>query len=61
MNNVDVRLAAKGAGIPLWQIASKMGISEPTMSRKLREPLSEEDKQQILTIISDLQKEGRSA
>lgn len=44
MSNADVRTAAKNAGVFLYQVAEAMGISEPTMTRKLRFELSEEEK-----------------
>ncbi len=57
MNNLDIKLEAAGAGIKLWQIAYKLGITDSSFSRKLRKELSLEDKQKIRKIISDL-KEG---
>ena len=51
MENMDVRLKAKGTGVPLWRIAKEMGVSEPTMTRKLRSPLNEVEKEQIFEII----------
>ena len=32
--NVDVRKAAKDSGVFLWEIADKLGVSEPTVNRK---------------------------
>lgn len=40
MENLSLRQRAKSAGIPLWKIASCIGISEPTITRWLRVPLS---------------------
>lgn len=57
MNNTDIRKYAKTHGVRLWQIADELGISEITMSRKLRYELSEEEKQKILEIINELAKE----
>lgn len=54
MENKDIRLKAKGAGVPLWAIARELRISEPTMTRKLRVPLDEEEKKRILNIIEKL-------
>lgn len=57
MKNKEIREAAKKAGIKLWQIAEKLGISEPTMTRKLRCELADEEQQRILNIIDELAKE----
>ncbi|WP_195411003.1 hypothetical protein [Ruminococcus sp. BSD2780120874_150323_B10] len=37
--NLDIRAAAKSAGVKLWEIADYFGISEPTVTRKLRHEL----------------------
>ena len=37
--NVDVRKAAKDSGVFLWEIADKLGVSEPTLNRWLRKDL----------------------
>ncbi len=55
--NADIRKAAKDNGIKLWQIAKKLGISDGNFSRKLRDELSEGEKDRILTIIAELAKE----
>lgn len=54
MYNSDVRTAAKNAGVFLYQVAAAMGISEPTMTRKLRFELPNEEKQTIFEIINKL-------
>lgn len=54
MFNKDVRAYAKGKGVKLWQVAKAMGISEPTMTRKLRSELPETDKQTFRRIINEL-------
>lgn len=54
MNNADIRQAAKSAGVYLWQVAAALGISEPTMTRKLRFELSEDEKGKLKEIISSL-------
>lgn len=58
MFNKDLREYAKLKGVYLWQIASAMGFSEPTMTRKLRAELSPEDKQNYIRIIDKLAKES---
>ena len=54
MCNLDIRNAAKEAGVFLYQIADKLGISEPTMVRCLRYELPAEKKTRIMSIISEL-------
>lgn len=56
MKNTDVREVAKAAGVKLWQIADKLGITDGNFSRKLRKELPEDEKQKIFAIIDDLSK-----
>lgn len=55
--NESVRKAARVAGIPLWMVASKIQVSEPTLTRWLRFPLSEEREQKIMAAIQELTEE----
>lgn len=57
MFNQEIRTEAKRNGVKLWQIADKLGISEPTMTRKMRHELNEDEKNRILSIITELAKE----
>lgn len=59
MNNSDVRTAAKNAGVFLYQIAAAMGISEPTMTRKLRFELSDNEKKPIYEAIERIRTEKK--
>lgn len=52
--NDDIRRHAGGAGVYLWQIARKLGITDSSLSRKMRDELSYEEKQKILAIIDEL-------
>ncbi len=54
MANQDIRSYAKQKGVKLWQVANVKGISEPTMTRLLRQELSESDKAEIKRIIDEL-------
>ena len=54
MNNQEIRETAKNKKVRLWQIADKLGISEPTMTRKLRHELTKKEKKQIIKIINEL-------
>lgn len=56
--NQEIRAAAKKMGVKHWQIAEYLGISEPTIMRWLRVPLSPEREKAIMAAISELAKEG---
>ena len=54
MVNMDLRLEARGAGVPMWKIAERLNISEPTLTRKLRKELPDTEKAKIRAIIAEL-------
>lgn len=54
MKNQEIRRAAAGAGVRLWQIAEELGISDCSLSRKLRRELPAEEKERIFSIIQEL-------
>lgn len=54
MMNQDIRRTAAGAGVRLWQIAEALGITDCTLSRKLRRELPAEEKEKIFGIIREL-------
>lgn len=56
--NIQIRRAARVAGVPLWAVAVELGISEPTLMRWLRFPLSLEREARILAAIDELAKEA---
>lgn len=55
--NKDVRRKARAAGIPLWKVAATIGVSEPTLTRWLRVPLTKEKENRILSAIDKLETE----
>lgn len=57
MHNQDIRRAAAGAGVKLWQIADALGIADCGLSRKLRKELPREEKERIFEIIKNLSRE----
>ena len=57
MTNQDIRRAAAGAGVKLWQIADELGIADCNFSRKLRKELPQAEKEKILAIIERLSRE----
>lgn len=58
MKNQDVRMAAKQAGVFLWQIAAELGVNDGNFSRKLRKELPATEKERIMEIIERLSREG---
>ena len=57
MSNEDIRLYAKGCGVPFWRIAEEMGTSELTFTRLMRKELSKEQKSEIKKIINKVKGE----
>ncbi len=54
MNNTEIRLAARGTGVPLWQVADYIGVSEATLTRLLRKPVDENTKKRLLDAIKSI-------
>lgn len=54
MQNTNIRNYAKSRGIFLWQIAYELGITDATLSRKLRIPLPSDETARIMQIIDEL-------
>lgn len=54
MENLEIRKKLKEKNVFQWQVAKSMGISEMTLVRKLREELTEEEKQKILSVIDKI-------
>ncbi len=55
--NLDIRSTAKSAGVFLYEIAKKLGVSEPTFNRMLRKELNEPTKHTALTAIEQVRRE----
>lgn len=55
--NKTVRRTAHSAGVPLWRVAAAVGVSEPTLIRWLRVPLTEDKEKRIMAAINELAKE----
>lgn len=54
MNNKELRKLAKERGVFFWQVAIELGISEATMTRKLRVELPDQEESKIKSIIERL-------
>ena len=48
---MDIRAAARAAKVPLWKIADELGVSELTVSRRLRHELPDLEKEELFSII----------
>lgn len=59
MTNIEIRSAAKSAGVRHWQIAEAIGIAEETFSRKLRHELPADEQRNIIEIIKEIAKEAK--
>jgi hypothetical protein len=51
---MDLRLYARGHGVPLWRIAQEFGFSEQTMIQRLRKVYSKEDADEFRRIVDKL-------
>ena len=58
MNNLDIRQAAKAAGVHLYEVAAVYGVNDGNFSRKLRWELPDEEKQRVMEIIKNLSEKG---
>lgn len=58
MNNIEIRKAMKDRRLFNYELAEALGISEFTLSRKLRKELPQDEKNKILEIIDQLSKEA---
>ncbi len=54
MQNKDLRHFAKENKVSFWQVADVQGISEPTMTRRLRRELPDTEKEKYRKIITDI-------
>ena len=55
--NQDIKRAAAGSGVRLWQVAESLGIADCSLSRKLRHELPADEKERIFCIIRELARE----
>lgn len=57
MANQDIKSEAKKAGVKLWQIAEAIGISDVTLSRRLRHEFKLAEKERVRAAIAELSRE----
>ncbi len=58
--NNDIRAAAKANGVYLYEIAEKIGVSEPTLIRYLRKEVSGSMKAKALEAIEEIKRQHES-
>ena len=56
--NDEITIACIRNHVKKYQVAEKLGITDTSFSRKLRKKLSEEEKEKVLKIISELSKKS---
>ncbi len=56
--NDEITIACISNHVKKYQVAEKLGITDTSFSRKLRKKLSEEEKEKVLKIISELSKKS---
>lgn len=61
LENTAIRTRAKAKGVRLWELAEFMGISEPTMTRRLRRELPAEQQEEMLALIDEIAAEKKNA
>ena len=55
--NNDIRAAAKENRVYLYEIAEKIGISEPTFIRRMRKELSDAIRAKVFAAIEEIKRE----
>ena len=58
MNNVKIRMKLASNMLKYWQLARIMGISEMTLTRKLRDELPEPEQDRICQLIDEYIEKG---
>lgn len=61
LENLDIRLAAKQASVFLYEVADALNISETSMTRLMRRPLSETKKTEIMNLIAQISAQKKFA
>ena len=51
MANSDIKQTAKSMNVFLWEIAEKVGVTDFTLSRRLRRELPQAEKEKLITVI----------
>ncbi|MBQ6175052.1 MAG: hypothetical protein IJK28_10555 [Clostridia bacterium] len=60
MKNEQLRLYLRGNGVTMWELADRLGVSEPTLTRLFRRDLPPEKEREIKQIIADIKVERKA-
>lgn len=52
--NNDIRAAVQNAGIKLWMVAAEIGVSDATLTRRMRFELCADEKRQLMNAIDTI-------
>lgn len=58
--NTDIRVRLVEAGVTITELAEEIGILRPSLSRKLRKEVSEEDRARLFEAIAMVEKRKKS-
>lgn len=53
MTNKRIRIKMAEAGLKQWELARLLGVSEPALSKKLRDELPGEEQDRIIEVIEN--------
>ena len=59
MNNLEIRQVMKDHRLYNYEVAAALGVSEFTLSRKLRNELGQEEKARVLEAIEKVMKKAK--
>lgn len=54
MKNEEIRRHAKAKGVFLWELAARVGVTDSTFSRKLRNQFSDVETEKLLNLIDEI-------
>lgn len=57
LKNQDIRMALQKSKVKYWELAERYGISQSTLSVKLRKELPEDEKLKLFSLIQEIAKE----
>lgn len=52
--NSDIRAAAQASGVKLWMVAAEIGVSDATLTRRMRFELRADEKRQLMGAINKI-------
>ena len=53
--NSEIRVQLLLTSVKQYELAEKLGLSEPGLSTKLRKPLPDDEKQKLLALIAEIE------